>query len=461
MMLRFLRWRLAITVAGDAATPAPVLDWSGRRIAVVGYGVMCLHILLFGALALANPQLYNALTYEDQLVENLSAVWYLLAGILLFVVASNEQRGLARAIYIMVGIALVFIAGEEISWGQRIIGFATPDYLLDINDQEEFNVHNISNNFTAFIAMLYRKCRLALCIVTIAALFCGRDRLLGIPLPSLPLVLGFLAADAYFTQHSLLNLPAFMFRETNMPLLFLGSYALISRQYKLLLVVAAAAALIAANSYAIGQTILTLTHPGEVHDYLTGIALVWYGVELLMAQRRVAMFAGMQRISAKLSAVICPRRLAVKLCAIVIAASIGLMLIAYSRNVFPEAHFEYTYGANAPFADTDPVARADFDIHIREGRIYYYKEGCTQEDVADLFFLHIIPVRQDDLPEQRRPHGFENLDFPFKGRGVLLGGQCATHIELPNYPIARIRTGQFIPEGPRLWEVEFRLPPAP
>ena len=458
-MLRFLRRR----PAGDAAPalgPARVLDWSGSRIAVVGYGVMCLHILLFGVMVVANPQLYNALTWEDRLVENLTAVWYLCAGVLFFVVAGFEQRGMARGIYILVGIALVFIAGEEISWGQRIIGYATPDYLLDINDQEEFNVHNISSGFTGFIAMLYRKCRLALCIVTIAALFCGRERLLGIPLPSLPLVLGFLAADAYFTQHNLFNLPAFMFRETQMPLLFLGAYALISRQYRLLLMVAATAAVIAANAYAIGQTILTLTYPSELSEYLAGIAYVWYAVELLMSQRRAATVAGMQRISAQLSALIDPRRLAVRLCAIAIVASVGLTAVTYSRNVFPEAHFEYTYGANAPFAATEPVARAEFDIYIHDGRIYYYKEECTQEDVADWFFLHIIPVQEGDLPESRRRHGFENLDFPFEGRGVLLGGKCATQIELPPYPIARIRTGQFIPDGPRLWEVAVAPPSA-
>lgn len=435
------------------------LNWYGSSVAIAGYGLLCMHILLFGVLALANPQLYNALTWEDQLVENLTAVWYLLASVLLFIVASIEQRGIARGIYIMVGIALVFIAGEEISWGQRIIGFATPDYLVDINDQEEFNFHNVSNIFVNFIGMIYRKCRLALCIVTITALFCGRDRLLGIPLPSVPLVLGFLAADAYLTQQSLFIWPVFIFRETNMPLLFLGSCAVISRQYKLLLIVTVTLMVIAVNSYVINQTIMSLTYPQEVIEYLVSVTYVWYAVELLMSQRRAAMLLKCKRIGVQLSAAICLRRLAIKLCAIVMVASIGLMLIAYSRNVFPEAHFEYIYGADAPFDDTEPAARANFDIYIQDGRIYYYKEGCTQEHVADLFFLHIIPVQEDDLVESWRPHGFENRDFPFEGRGVLLGGKCAAHIELPSYPIALIRTGQHIPYGGRLWEVEIEPPP--
>ena len=38
----------------------------------------------------------------------------------------------------------LFGAGEEISWGQRILGFQTPEPLSQVNRQEEFNLHNLS-----------------------------------------------------------------------------------------------------------------------------------------------------------------------------------------------------------------------------------------------------------------------------------------------------------------------------
>ena len=39
---------------------------------------------------------------------------------------------------------LMFVfMGEEISWGQRILGFGTPEVLMEINHQQEFNLHNI------------------------------------------------------------------------------------------------------------------------------------------------------------------------------------------------------------------------------------------------------------------------------------------------------------------------------
>jgi hypothetical protein len=41
-------------------------------------------------------------------------------------------------------LASLFIAGEEISWGQRIIGWATPEGWADINTHKETNLHNLS-----------------------------------------------------------------------------------------------------------------------------------------------------------------------------------------------------------------------------------------------------------------------------------------------------------------------------
>ncbi|MEP1207062.1 MAG: hypothetical protein ABJM29_09855 [Rhizobiaceae bacterium] len=39
----------------------------------------------------------------------------------------------------------VYLAGEEASWGQHYFGWTTPDAWLDANDQQETNLHNISN----------------------------------------------------------------------------------------------------------------------------------------------------------------------------------------------------------------------------------------------------------------------------------------------------------------------------
>ena len=102
------------------------------------------------------------------------------------------------------------------------------------------------------------------------------------------------------------------------------------------------------------------------------------------------------------------------------------------------------------------AARSEFDVYVTEGKLYYLKEPCTAEDTPARFFLHIVPEDENDLPDARKQHGheFDNLDFDFAGRGVLFDGKCMASVDLPQYAIARIVTGQF-DAGGRMWQVEF------
>jgi hypothetical protein len=47
----------------------------------------------------------------------------------------------------LVTLACVYFAGEELSWGQHLVGWVTPEVLMDLNDQGETNIHNISSWF--------------------------------------------------------------------------------------------------------------------------------------------------------------------------------------------------------------------------------------------------------------------------------------------------------------------------
>lgn len=51
-------------------------------------------------------------------------------------------------LYAWVGVAALgclYAAGEEVSWGQHIWNWSTPEYWEEINDQGETNLHNISS----------------------------------------------------------------------------------------------------------------------------------------------------------------------------------------------------------------------------------------------------------------------------------------------------------------------------
>lgn len=58
---------------------------------------------------------------------------------------AREPRGLLRGWHLAVVAGCVYFAGEELSWGQHLVGWSTPERLAALNDQGETNLHNISS----------------------------------------------------------------------------------------------------------------------------------------------------------------------------------------------------------------------------------------------------------------------------------------------------------------------------
>ena len=90
------------------------------------------------------------------------------------------------------------------------------------------------------------------------------------------------------------------------------------------------------------------------------------------------------------------------------------------------------------------LARETFDIYIHNGAIHYLRADCKPLATSAAFwvFMHIIPSDPMDLPADGREYGFENRDFLFNEHAAFLDGKCIYKQVLPDYPIARIRTGQ-------------------
>ena len=108
------------------------------------------------------------------------------------------------------------------------------------------------------------------------------------------------------------------------------------------------------------------------------------------------------------------------------------------------------------------VAEDYYDVHLRDGKwLVYRREACLLEDTEAWFFLHVTPRDLDMLPAERKPYGYDNLDFAFAHSGAFTAdGACVAQAWLPGYQVARIRTGQLGTFG-RVWEVEFDVPPEP
>lgn len=112
--------------------------------------------ILIGALFLylSQPKFYSSLIGEDGLVEILEVIGFGTAGVLcwqlrkrmsLIFKNSLVQQKIAKFLLLMACIAFTMVVGEEISWGQRVFGFATPENIEAINRQGETNLHNLES----------------------------------------------------------------------------------------------------------------------------------------------------------------------------------------------------------------------------------------------------------------------------------------------------------------------------
>ena len=128
--------------------------------------------------------------------------------------------------------------------------------------------------------------------------------------------------------------------------------------------------------------------------------------------------------------------------------------VAFDGGSAPVAPPDYAAARRAALAK-EPLARSIYDIY-RDGReLTYLRDGCGETDAR--FFLHVVPMDENDLPERRREYGFDNLDFTLAARGARIDGNCVAVARLPDYPIATVRTGQYDDTG-ALWTAEFAIP---
>ena len=106
-------------------------------------------------------------------------------------------------------------------------------------------------------------------------------------------------------------------------------------------------------------------------------------------------------------------------------------------------------------AARSPAARSWFDVHVlHDGWLAYVRAPCRRGHAKERFFLHVTPKSPSDLPADAEV-GFENLDFDFWEHGGAFDDACVAAVRLPQYPMARIRTGQWIRGVGQVWQVEI------
>ena len=81
---------------------------------------------------------------EDHLFENLTCLFHLGSALLFLLLFFRSRRlGMSRLIPLLLFVFFFFVGMEEISWGQRILGIQTPQFMKDVNTLGETNLHNI------------------------------------------------------------------------------------------------------------------------------------------------------------------------------------------------------------------------------------------------------------------------------------------------------------------------------
>jgi hypothetical protein len=122
------------------------IDRHGALVKGVVFALPVVLVALFGVLKLRFPDRYWSLIQEDAALE--SAQWILcgLGGGAAVAAALRRPRPrgrLDRAALLVLGSGLLLASLEEVSWGQRLLGLRTPEWLASRNSQREINLHNL------------------------------------------------------------------------------------------------------------------------------------------------------------------------------------------------------------------------------------------------------------------------------------------------------------------------------
>ena len=166
-------------------------------------------ILLF----LFHVELYDQLTSEDNIIENLSAVLLLFCSCFFLISFFHARKSPLKIHHwltyglLMLSIVFFLIAGEEISWGQRIFDLATPDYLSSVNEQDELNFHNINKRF--FDRLLDRT-TIIFVFISSFLLYRKKEKTLGIQNPDIFVICSF-AITPFYTQNTPLDFYHFIY----------------------------------------------------------------------------------------------------------------------------------------------------------------------------------------------------------------------------------------------------------
>ena len=110
------------------------------------------------------------------------------------------------------------------------------------------------------------------------------------------------------------------------------------------------------------------------------------------------------------------------------------------------------------------LIRSAWDVYLRDNRLVYVARRCRRGDgqTRTHFYAHVYPADPRALLPGSAAAGPEPLAFRLVSwRHYKPGGSCVVPLPLPDYEIARIKTGQTAADGHAIWEADAHLTPNP
>ncbi len=100
-------------------------------------------VLFYAVAAVYYPQLYIFCTYEDMYGEWGQFYFFLATFVFSTLNALDSHHKHSRWFFTLLALASFYTFMEEISWGQRLFGYQTPDFFEKHSYQDEANLHNL------------------------------------------------------------------------------------------------------------------------------------------------------------------------------------------------------------------------------------------------------------------------------------------------------------------------------
>lgn len=161
------------------------------------YVILLVTVIAGVILGYTAPDFYtNKYVEEDGLIENATALFLFGGGVIMLrrLYSFKARAGTWFLLTtLLIALAFLFVAGEEISWGQRIFNIETSEFFANNNVQKEMNLHNLTINGVKINKLVFGKIltvMIILYLVVVSVVYRKSDRFknlidkLAVPIPN-------------------------------------------------------------------------------------------------------------------------------------------------------------------------------------------------------------------------------------------------------------------------------------